>query len=98
MSYGQSFGQALPYPMNLNSNEQALASVLVERFVPANTTTVLTVKNQIIPGFEQVFKNGLLLDFGGTPAYVVSGKKLTLTVAANGTDIFLVRYYFRAGV
>lgn len=94
----QSFLQVLPKPYG-SPNETALASFKLERFVPSNTTTTLTTTNQIIPGFELLFKNGTLMDAGAaTPAYTVSGKTITLHVAANGTDVFHLRYNFRVSI
>lgn len=93
----QSFTQVLPRPIAGDANTQALASFMTERFVPANTATTITLTNQIIPGFESVFKNGTRLDSGAaTPAYTMSGKTITLHVAANGTDVFHIQYFFRA--
>jgi hypothetical protein len=74
----------------------ALASFRTERFVPANTATTFTLANQAIPDHTRIYKNGTRMDDGaGTPAYSIAGKVVTLNVAANGSDVFLVDYHFR---
>jgi hypothetical protein len=92
----QGFIKALPIPAS-DQNVTALASVRTERFVPANTATTFTLGNQPIPDHTLIYKNGSLMDDGaGTPAYSLKGKVVTLNVAANGTDVFQVRYFYRA--
>lgn len=75
----------------------ALASFLTERYVPANTATTFVLGNHPIPDLTHVYKNGMRMDAGAaTPAYTIAGSKVTLAVAANGTDVFIVDYYYRA--
>lgn len=56
------------------------------------TTTALPLDNAPVDGTLQVFKNGTLLDPGA--AYTVSGKTVTLGVAAIAGDVFIVHYHF----
>lgn len=56
------------------------------------TTTALPLDNAPVDGTLQVFKNGTLLDPGAD--FTVSGKTVTLGVAAIGADVFLVYYHF----
>lgn len=75
----------------------ALASFRTERFVPANTATTFVLGNNAIADFTHVYKNGTRMDAGaGTPAYTIAGHTVTLAVAANGTDVFILDYFFRA--
>lgn len=78
-------------------NIRALSQRARERFVPGNGVTSLFLAKTCVSGSEEVFKNGTLLDWGGaTPAYTVQGATVTLTVAANGTDVFVIYYWYRA--
>jgi len=73
----KSFIQMLPVPTT-DPNITALASSKLERFVPSNLATTFTLGNTPLPDFTSVYKNGLLLDPGGTPAYSILGKVVTL--------------------
>ena len=88
-----SFSQILSATSGVGSIQQ-LAAFKRETFVPVNTTTNLVLTNQIIPGFELIFKNAAFLI--PTTDYTISGKTITLGVAANGTDAYTVHYHFRA--
>lgn len=80
----------------LGDKATQIASERCERFVPANGVLILTLGNQAIDAFTMVWKNGTLLDDGAaTPAYTLKGKTITLHTAANGSDVFIVRYHFR---
>lgn len=72
----------------------ALASFIRETTTPAASATTITLRNQPLPDFTDVYGAGLLLD----PAtdYTIAGKTITLTSAANGTDTYQIKYYFRA--
>lgn len=79
------------------SSINTIASEKCERFVPANTATTFTLGNAAIPDFTMIWKNGTLMDDGAaSPAYSIKGRTVTLLSAANGTDVFIVRYHFRA--
>lgn len=78
-------------------NIRALSQRARERFVPANGVTTLFLARPCVTGSEELFKNGTLLDWGATPAaYTVQGTTVTLNVAANGTDVFVIYYWYRA--
>lgn len=86
----------LPLPPE-SPNIRALSQRARERFVPANGVTTLFLAKTCVTGSEQLFKNGARLDWGGaTPAYTVADSTVTLAVAANGTDVFLIDYWYRA--
>lgn len=91
----RSFTQVLPASIDPRSTLQGpvswLANFKTEVFTPVNTTTVLTLGNKIIRDFERVYKNGLRL---APTAYTVLAKTITLGVAANGTDQYVIDYYF----
>jgi hypothetical protein len=78
-----------------NAKITTLASFRTERFVPSNTATTFVLGNTPINDHTRLYKNGLRMSDGGTAAYSITGKTVTLTVAANGTDEFIVDYYFR---
>lgn len=85
-----SFVAALPQPAE-TPNILALSRFIRETVTPANATTVLTFGHTIIAGIEQLFKAGVLLS---PSAYSLKGNKVTLSVGANGTDEYQLRYYF----
>jgi hypothetical protein len=88
--------RALPVGHEADPNVMLLASQKTERFVPINTATTFTLGNAPLVDHTLIYKNGSLMDDGaGTPAYSIAGKVVTLNVAANGTDVFQVRYFFR---
>ena len=87
----KAFVQFLPVPTD-DPNINALASTRTEQFTPANLATTVTLGNLPIADFTRVYKNGLRL---ASAAYSVSGKVVTFSPAANGTDVYLVDYSFR---
>jgi hypothetical protein len=71
-----------------------------ERFVPANLAiqivlvhVPLLTPDEVIPVPFDVFKNGLLMD--PTTDFTLAGSTITLSVAANGTDVYQVIYVFQ---
>jgi hypothetical protein len=57
------------------------------------TTTALTLANAPVSGSLMIFKNGILMDNDG--GYTVSGKVVTLTVAAIAADVYQAYYHYR---
>lgn len=84
------------------STMSALRQFKTERHTGLSSTVVALanpVVNDAQGGFHfaHVYKNGALLDPGGTtPDYTISGNTITLHTAAISTDVFLVTYYYRA--
>jgi len=59
--------------------------------------TPLVDPSDSIPCPVQVVKNGVVLDPGGdTPAWTLAESIVTLNVAAIGTDVFLIDYWFQS--
>jgi hypothetical protein len=76
------------------ANERALAAEYRERFTGLVVATITLTKTPLRTvddvGLELLFKNGTLLD--PSVAYSISGKTITLAVAAIAGDVFVVRY------
>lgn len=72
---------------------RVLTQQIEDRFT-GETTTSLVLSNAPIAGSLMLFKNGALLDPGSGSVYSVSGRTVTLGVAAIAGDVFVARYYF----
>lgn len=88
----------IPLPTEPTDNERQLAMWTRERItgLASATLTLANTPVQSLTGtsLELVVKNGAVLDPGA--AYTIAGKVITLTVAAVGTDVFLVSYLYRS--
>lgn len=79
-------------------NVQVLAQQYRERFTGLATATITLAYEPIRTvndvGLELLTKNGAVLD--PSSAYTISGKTITLSVAAIVGDVFLVFYRYRS--
>lgn len=83
----------LPLPsMPPTPNERTLASKFVDRITNVATST-FALSQHPIAGYEQVYKNGALLD--PSTQYTLVGNTVTLAIPLVTTDIVLAHYHYR---
>lgn len=90
-TYEFSLVDALAGPI-MDPKVRALSQVKVEGYTGL-TGTGLTLKNHIIAGQQDVFKNGVFLHY--PTDYTVSGSTVTFAVALVSGDKIHIRYLFR---
>ena len=84
---------AIPLPSKpVSTNERALSARFVDRLTNVSSST-MTLSQTAIEGYEQVFKNGLLLD----PAsqYSIAGTAITFATPLVTSDVVVAHYPYR---
>jgi hypothetical protein len=84
-----------PRPGNDPTTVDALTRRVRDRITGA-TTSYLTLSNPAAFGLEQLFKNGLLMDPLLHYSLGDDGVTVALSIAAVGSDVFIVDYWFRS--
>lgn len=84
---------AIPLPSKpVTANERALSCRFVERLTNVSSST-MALSQTAIEGYEQVFKNGLLLD--PTTQYSIIGNQINFVSSLTTSDIVVVHYPYR---